>query len=151
MEIFSKVDIIHVVGNYEFQILKNKFNKKIIRKIPIYIYDKLMSNIEKDFSKRKGLIFVGEFSYPSNKDDVLWFSKYLYFFFLFSFILLVLFGHKYVYPKILDRFQDMIWHIVGTNIPYEIRELESKNIKVEGSLSNKDLYSLYQKCRIAVT
>ena len=132
MEIFSKVDIIHVVGNYEFQILKNKFNKKIIRKIPIYIYDKLMSNIEKDFSKRKGLIFVGEFSYPSNKDDVLWFSKY-------------------VYPKILDRFQDMIWHIVGTNIPYEIRELESKNIKVEGSLSNKDLYSLYQKCRIAVT
>ena len=26
MEIFSKVDVIHVVGNYEYQILKEKFN-----------------------------------------------------------------------------------------------------------------------------
>jgi len=62
MEIFSKADIIHIVGNYEFQIIKNKFNKKIIHNIPIYIYDKQLSNIEKDFSKRKDLIFVGGFS-----------------------------------------------------------------------------------------
>ena len=131
MDIFSKVDIIHVVGNYEFQILKNKFNKKIIRNIPIYIYDKLLSNVEKDFSKRKDLIFVGGFSHPPNKDAVLWFSKY-------------------VYPKIVYRFQDIIWHIVGSNIPYEIRKLESKNIKIEGFLSDEDLSSLYQKCRIAI-
>ena len=76
MEIFSKVDIIYVVGNYEFQILKKKFHKKIIRNIPIYIYDKLLSNIEKDFSKRKDLIFVGGFAHPPNEDAVLWFSKY---------------------------------------------------------------------------
>ena len=77
MEIFSKVDVIHVVGNYEYQILKAKFNKKIIRNIPLYIYDKLLSNVEKDFSKRKDLIFVGGFSHLPNKDAVLWFAKYL--------------------------------------------------------------------------
>ena len=44
----------------------------------------------------------------------------------------------------------MIWHIVGSNVPNEIRKLESKNIKVEGELSDEDLYSLYQKCRIAI-
>ena len=131
MDIFSKVDIIHVVGNYEYQILKEKFDKKIIRNIPIYIYDKQLSNIEKDFSKRKDLIFVGGFLHSPNKDAVLWFSQY-------------------IYPKIVDRFQDMIWHIVGSNIPDEIIKLESKNIKIEGFLSDEDLYSLYQKCRIAI-
>ena len=131
MEIFSKADVIHVVGNYEYQILKDKFNKKIIRNIPIYIYDKLLSNVEKDFSKRKDLIFVGGFGHSPNKDAVLWFEKY-------------------VYPKIVKRFQDMIWHIVGSNIPGNIKKLESKNIKVEGFLSDEDLHSLYQKCRIAI-
>jgi GT2 family glycosyltransferase len=131
MEIFSKVDIIHVVGNYEYQILKKKFKKKIIRNIPIYIYDKQLSNVEKDFSKRKDLIFVGGFLHSPNKDAVLWF-------------------YQYVYPKIVGKFQDIIWHIVGSNIPDEIMKLESKNIKIEGFLSDEDLYSLYQKCRIAI-
>jgi hypothetical protein len=132
MDIFSKVDIIHVVGNYEYQILKAKLNKKIIRNIPLYIYYNQLTNIEKDFSKRKGLIFVGGFSHSPNKDAVLWFSKY-------------------IYPKIVNRFQDIVWHIVGSNIPNEIRKLESKNIKIEGFLSDEDLNSLYQKCRIAIS
>ena len=131
MDIFSKADIIHVVGNYEYQILKEKFDKKFIRNIPIYIYDKQLPNVEKDFSKRKDLIFVGGFLHTPNKDAVLWFSQY-------------------VYPKIVDKFQDMIWHIVGSNMPDEIIKLESKNIKIEGFLSDEDLYSLYQKCRIAI-
>ena len=131
MEIFSKVDIIHVVGNYEYQILKEKFKKKIIRNIPLYIYDKLLSNVEKDFSKRKDLIFVGALSRLPNKDAVLWFAKY-------------------VYPKIVDRFQDMVWHIVGSSIPNTIKKLESKNIKIEGFLSDENLHLLYQKCRIAI-
>jgi GT2 family glycosyltransferase len=131
MKIFSNVDIIHVVGNYEYQILKEKFHKKIIRNIPLYIYDNQLTNIEKDFSKRNGLIFVGGFSSSPNKDAVLWFSKY-------------------IYPKILNRFPDMVWHIVGSHLPNNIRKLESKNIKIEGFLSDEDLSSLYQKCRIAI-
>jgi len=35
-------------------------------------------------------------------------------------------------------------------MPDDIIKLESKNIKIEGLLSDEDLYSLYQKCRIAV-
>jgi glycosyltransferase involved in cell wall biosynthesis len=131
MEIFSKVDIIHVVGNYEYQILRKKFKQKTIRYIPILIYENQLTNVEKDFSKRKDLIFVGEFLHSPNIDAVLWFSKQ-------------------IYPKIVERFPDIIWHIVGSNITVEIKKLQSINIKIEGSLSDKDLYSLYQKCRIAV-
>ena len=57
---------------------------------------------------------------------------------------------KYIYPKIVDRFQDIIWHIVGSHIPDEIMKLESKNIKIQGFLSDADLHSLYQKCRISI-
>ena len=57
---------------------------------------------------------------------------------------------QYIYPKIVNKFQDIIWHIVGSNMPDDIIKLESKNIKIEGLLSDEDLYSLYQKCRIAV-
>ena len=131
MEIFSKVDIIHVAGNYEYQILRKKFKQKTIRHIPIFMYENQLTNVEKDFSKRKDLIFVGEFLYSPNIDAVLWFSKH-------------------IYPKIVERFPDIIWHIVGSNITVEIEKLQSRNIKIEGSLSDEDLYSLYQKCRIAV-
>ena len=31
-----------------------------------------------------------------------------------------------------------------------LKKLESKNIKIEGRLSDDNLYSLYQKCRIAI-
>ena len=131
MEILNKVDIIHVVGNYEEEILKKKFVNKIIRNIPIYIYENQLINIEKDFSKRKDLIFVGGFSHSPNKDAVLWFSKE-------------------IYPKIVQKYPNIIFHIVGSNISNEIKILESNNIKIEGFLSDEELFSLYQKCRIAV-
>ena len=131
MEIFNKVDVIHVVGSYEYKILKEKFENKIIRNIPLYIYEKHYHNIEKDFSKRKDLIFVGGFLHRPNIDAVRWFSKE-------------------IYPKILEKFPGMIFHIVGSNITDEIMQMNSKNIKIEGYLPDKDLHILYQKCRIAV-
>ena len=130
-EILNKVDIVHTFGYKENRILKKMFANKTIRNIPIYIYENLDNKIEKDFSKRKDLIFVGSFSRPSNVDAVLWFSKV-------------------IYPKIIKKYPDIIWHIVGADIPSEIGILESKNIKIEGYLSDKNLYSLYQRCRIAI-
>ena len=131
MEIFFKVDIIYVVGNYEYQILQKQFEQKTIRNIPIFIYENQLTNVEKDFSKRKDLVFVADFLDSSNIDAVLWFSKE-------------------IYPKIVEKFPEIIWHIVGPNITDEIKKLQSRNIKIEGSLSDEDLHSLYQKCRIAV-
>lgn len=130
-EIFSKVDIIHVVGEYELNILKEKYNNKIIREIPLHFYEKPIINIEKDFSKRKNIIFVGGFSHSPNVDAVLWF-------------------YKEIFPKILETFPDLIWYIIGNSAPSKIKKLESKNIKIEGFLNEERLQSLYQKCRIAI-
>jgi len=131
MEIFNKVDIIHVVGNYEYNILKQNLKDKIIRNIPLYIFDKQYNNIEKDFSKRKDLLFVGGFLHRPNVDGIIWFSKN-------------------IYPKIIEKFPNMIFHVVGTNVTEEIMKLQSNNIKIEGFLSDQDLHLLYQRCRMFV-
>ena len=61
IDIFSKSDVGYVVGSYEQKILQDKFKDKPIRNIPIYIYEKLFTNIYKDFSKRKNFDFCRKF------------------------------------------------------------------------------------------
>ena len=131
MELFEKSDVGHVVGSYEQKIMQERMPEKPIRNIPLYIYESQLENVEKDFSKRSGLVFVGGFNHTPNKDAVLWFINE-------------------IYPQILKEYPDMVFHIVGSNTPDEIKKLQSKNIKVEGFLSDADLHSLYQSCRLAV-
>lgn len=107
IDIFSKSDVGYVVGSYEQKILQDKFKDKPIRNIPIYIYEKLFTNIYKDFSKRKNLIFVGSFSYSPNKDGILWFTKE-------------------IYPYVLTKYSKMILHIIGSNMPIDIKILYLK-------------------------
>ena len=88
-------------------------------------------NIEKDFSKRKNIIFVGGFSHAPNLDAVLWFANN-------------------VFSKILEIFPDIVWVIVGNDAPYSIKKLKSNNIKILNGLSENDLENLYQKSRISI-
>ena len=129
--IFSKVDIIHVVGNYEFNFLKEKYPNKIIRNIPLFFYDNLPKNIEKDFSKRENILFVGGFLHAPNIDAVLWFAHF-------------------IFPKVLEKLPDIIWLIVGNDPPLEIKNLNSNNIHILGGLSDDNLKKLYQKSRISI-
>ena len=131
MRIFNEVDIIHVVGNYEHKILENLLKNKTIRNIPLFYYDNKYTDIEKNFFLRKDLIFVGGLLHSPNIDGVLWFAKE-------------------VYPNIVKKYPDIVWHIVSSEMPDEIRNLTSKNIKIEGFLTDENLHLLYQKCRIAL-
>ena len=128
--IFSNVDVIHVVGSFEQKYLKERYQNKTIRNIPLFFYSNHLSNIERNFSKRKDIIFVGS-SHPPNIDGILWF-------------------YHNVYPNIIKNFPDIIWYIIGIKTNDKIRSLKSKNIKIPGYLSDKDLFFLYQKCRIAI-
>ena len=130
-ELFEKADVGHVVGSYEQGIMQKVFPNKPIRNIPLYIYEKMMSDINKDFSERHDLLYVGGFGHPPNVDAVLWFARE-------------------VYPGILDRYPNMKWHVVGGKVPKEIKELESPNIIIEGFVSDEVLEKLYRICRLAV-
>lgn len=131
MDLFSKADVGHVVGSYEQEVIQKVFPEKPIRNIPLYIFDALPDKVEKDFAKRKDMLFVGGFGHAPNIDAVEWFSKK-------------------VYPAILQKYPDMIWHIVGSKIPEEISKISSENIILEGFLSDDELEKLYRECRLAI-
>lgn len=130
-DLFSKVDVGYVVGNYEQSIVQRAFPDKPIRSIPIYTYDSLPDDIEKDFSKRKDLLFVGGFGHPPNVDGAIWFGRE-------------------IMPMIVNKYPEIKWHIVGSNPTEEVKELASKNIIVDGFLSDEELSELYKSCRIDI-
>ena len=46
-----------------------------VKAITAYVYEEFLQNLNKDFAKREGLLFVGGFAHPPNADAVLWFAK----------------------------------------------------------------------------
>lgn len=131
MELFDKTDVGHVVGSYEQAIMQKAFPNKPIRNIPLYIYDEMPEGIEKDFSKRSDILFVGGFGHTPNIDAVLWF-------------------YENVYTRVLRKYPDMVWHIVGSKAPDEVLKLAGPNVIIEGFVSDEDLAKLYKKCRMSV-
>lgn len=129
--LFDKADVVHVVGSYEQAVLQKELPNKAIRNIPLYIYEELLSDINKDFTTRNDIIFVGGFGHPPNVDAVLWFAKE-------------------VFPGIVEKYPDIVWHIVGSKAPKEVQELAGKNIVLEGFVSDEDLDKMYRRCRLAV-
>ncbi len=130
-ELFEKADVGHVVGTYEQTIMQQAFPNKPIRNIPLYIYDEILMDINKNFSERQDLLYVGGFGHPPNIDAVLWFAKE-------------------VFPIIVNRFPDIKWHIVGGKATKEIEKLASDNIIIEGFVTDEYLEKLYRTCRIAI-
>ncbi len=130
-ELFQKADVCHVVGSYEQGIMQEAFPGKPIRNIPLYIYEKLPKDINKNFASRQDIIFVGGFNHPPNVDGVMWFAKK-------------------IFPAVVEKYPGIKCHIVGSNPPPKIKELASKNIFIEGFLEDDKLQQLYEECRLAV-
>lgn len=131
MELFEKADVGHVVGSYEQKLMQDTFPNKPIRNIPLYIYDEIPENIEKDFSIRKDILFVGGFGHAPNIDAVIWFANK-------------------VFPKLLKKYPKLKWHIVGSNAPEQIRNLQNEHIILEGFVTDEKLGELYNTCRLVV-
>lgn len=130
-ELFNKVDVIHVVGSYEQQVIQKEVGNKPVRNIPLYIYENILEDINKDFSQRNDIIFVGGFGHPPNIDAVLWFGKE-------------------IFPKILEKHPDVKWYVVGSKVTPEIQALASENIIIKGFVADEDLDRMYRECRMAV-
>ena len=130
-DLFSKADVCHVVGSFEQGVMQEAFPDKPIRNIPLYVYEDIPTNINKNFVDRYDLMTVGGFGHPPNVDAVLWFAEN-------------------VFPKVLEKMPDVKWHVIGGKVPDSIRALNSKNIIIEGFMPDEDLHRLYNECRLAV-
>lgn len=102
------------------------------KSITAYVYDTFLDSLNLDFEKREGLLFVGGFAHPPNADAVLWFARE-------------------VFPKIREKL-DVTFYVVGSRVTEEIKNLEQpgNGIVVKGFVSEEELSSLYQSCRLVV-
>ena len=103
-----------------------------VKAITAYVYEEFLENLNKDFAKREGLLFVGGFAHPPNADAVLWFAKE-------------------VFPRIRETLP-VNFYVVGSKVTEEIKALEQpgNGIIVKGFVSEEELSELYRNCRIVV-
>ena len=103
-----------------------------VKAITAYVYETFLENIDMDFAKREGLLFVGGFAHPPNADAVLWFAKE-------------------VFPLIREKL-DVTFYVVGSKVTEEIRALEQpgSGIVVKGFVSEEELAALYAGSRLVV-
>ena len=103
-----------------------------VKAITAYVYETFLENIDMDFAKREGLLFVGGFAHPPNADAVLWFAKE-------------------VFPLIREKL-DVPFYVVGSKVTEEIRALEQpgSGIVVKGFVSEEELAALYAGSRLVV-
>ena len=101
--------------------------------ITAYVYDHFLTNIQEDFAKREGLLFVGGFAHPPNADAVLWFAKE-------------------IFPYIREQLPDIKFYVVGSKVTDEIKALEQpgNGIIIKGFVSEEELANLYASCKVVV-
>ncbi len=128
--LFEKFDQIYYPSQIEVDEILARNPNLPVKAIPLYAFDQFEDE-PPEFSSREGLIFVGGFNHPPNSDGLVWFVNE-------------------VFPAVLESLPDLQLHIVGSNMPDEIRRLESRNIKVEGFLSDEALGELYRRIRMSV-
>ncbi len=77
-----------------------------VKAITAYVYENFLENLQKDFAKREGLLFVGGFAHPPNADGVLWFARE-------------------IFPLIRQKLPHVVFYVVGSKVTEEIKALDS--------------------------
>ena len=131
-EIFRRADIVLTPSHDEEILIKEISPDTKVLTVPLFIYER--SNLElfldsSDYVCRNNILFLGGYLHSPNIDAVLWFAKE-------------------VMPLIRLKLPYVEFHIAGSNVPDEIRELESPSVHVCGYVEN--LSDLYQNFRVFV-
>ncbi len=130
--IMHKADMNYYPSEVEIEAIAEMDPTVKAKAITAYVYDDFHTPAEEDFAKREGILFVGGFSHPPNKDGVLWFVKD-------------------VWPKIRMQLKDDAHlYIVGSNADEELMALNSEEdgICFEGFVTEEELLELYDHVRI---
>ena len=110
-----KVDASIVLSDVEYDLLKSV---QSIFKIP---FARFINGGNINFEDRRGIVFFGSFKHDPNIDAVNYFIND-------------------IFPIILEKNKNIIFHIAGSYCPDEIKNINHKNIKVHGYVKNIDKF-----------
>ncbi len=132
MSLMYKADMSYYPSYIERDAIKAVDEDIPVKDIVAYVYEEFLDDIQDDFAKREGLLFVGGFAHPPNADAVLWFARE-------------------IYPLIREKL-DVPFYVVGSKVTDEIKALEQpgNGIVMKGFVSEEELAELYRTSRIVV-
>jgi glycosyltransferase involved in cell wall biosynthesis len=81
------------------------------------------------FAEREGILFIGGFRHAPNADAVLWFVRE-------------------VLPLVHHELPELRFHVIGSEIPPEVRALASERVVIEGYVP--DVMPFFERCRLSV-
>jgi glycosyltransferase involved in cell wall biosynthesis len=132
LEVLSLVDYALYPSSVETDIIRNEFGLNNSKVLPLNIFENdTGSDLIKNDKSKSDLLFVGGFGHDPNVDAVNWFLSD-------------------IFPKLKKSIPDLKFHIVGSNPPEQIYNLNSESIIVHGYVADSVLKSLYESCRIVV-
>lgn len=102
-----------------------------VKAVCLNMFESFKEDIDFDFAKRRGLMFVGGFAHHPNKDAVMWFVEEIW--------------------PLIRRQADIPFYIVGSKAPEEILALDDRDgIIVKGFVTDEELEELYGSCQAVV-
>ncbi len=125
LDVIRRVDATIVHSTAEEDILQ----KEDIRNVHVFpwVLETKPSNTE--YAGRKDIVFVGGYQHTPNVDAVKYFVQD-------------------IFPLIKKKIPDIEFHVVGSNAPSSIRELEGNGVIIKGFV--EDLEPVFENCRLSI-
>lgn len=131
LSMMKKADISYYPSQVEVDAIREIDPSIPAKAITAYVFSEEAA-LNKDYAGKEGLLFVGGFAHPPNKDGVLWFANE-------------------IFPDIRRQIPEITFRIVGSKADEEVQALgEREGIEVLGFVSDERLSELYQESRIVV-
>lgn len=130
LAIMRKADVNYYPSNVEVDEIHRIDETIPVKAITAYVYEQFRENVNLDFTQKEGIVFVGGFGHPPNEDAVLWFANE-------------------IYPLIKQK-QDIPFYIVGSKVTEKVQKLNGDGIIVKGFVTEEELQTLYDTCKIVV-
>lgn len=126
---FEKSDIAMLFSDKEIEVVKSNFKNSNPVVIP-WIQEIDVQNVNK-WSDREGIVFLGGFRHTPNVDAVKWL-------------------HNKIRPSIWEKHKNIKFYMLGSNMPDEIKKLNSDMFQCIGFVDEQELKFYLNKSRIFV-
>ncbi len=131
LSVMKKADISYYPSQVEVDAIHEIDPSIPAKAITAYVF-KDPARVSGDYAKREGLLFVGGFAHPPNKDGLLWFADH-------------------ILPEIQAAIPGVKFRVAGSHPDDKVLKLnEREGIEVLGFVSDERLEELYQESRIVV-
>lgn len=130
LAIMRKADMAYYPSYVEVEAIHAIDPSISVKAIPAYLFDDV-SWKGYNFQERKDIMFIGGFSHRPNVDAVKWLAAE-------------------ILPELVKQLPEIRIHILGSNAPDEIKNLENEHLRIEGFVTDEELGQYYRNCRISL-